>query len=301
MRRELQHKLTHCSGRRGRLVAAACLFSLSIGSTVCAQQPYFEPAPADVAGPQPTAGPEPEPVLQFQQSPASQPTASTPLREPAPNTVPTPPSHPPVLPADSSWAQLEKGRQLIREKRPREALRDIEAFICEQPLEPEGYFWQAVAFDNLNETDHALNAYTKAIQQVLKAGMDSAELRMNTGNVLLKQGKTQAAIEQYKRAAVVDPGLGIVQLNLGRALVQTGDSEGALKCFQRCADLHFQPPQLAYYQAKALLLAGRKDDARLQVQNALSKLAAGDEVAKKIKQEFAELLQSQTNAALQPR
>ncbi|HEY9793231.1 MAG TPA: tetratricopeptide repeat protein [Candidatus Obscuribacterales bacterium] len=291
---ELTQKPIFISGRHARAILCAGLIVLSLSRPIGAQQPPVNPPAAEVAGPQPAtqaepaapvAGPQPQSVLQFQESPA-------------PNTVPTAQAH---VPVDACWEQLATGQQLVRQGHPRQALAAIEAFIAQQPLEPEGYFWQAVAFDNLNEPDQALKAYTKAIEQVLKAGMDSAELRMNTGNVLLKQGKTQAAIEQYKRAAAIDPALGIVQLNLGRALIQLGDSQGALKCFQRCTDLHFQPPQLAYYQAKALLLAGRKDDARAQVQFALSKLPGGDEAAKKIKREFAELLQTPTNAALQAR
>jgi tetratricopeptide (TPR) repeat protein len=192
----------------------------------------------------------------------------------------------------AAWNVLARGRQLVRGGQPQQALPIIRQFISLKPMEPEGYFWQGVALDNINQTNDALTSFRKGIEQVLLAGMDSAELRLNAGNVLFKQGQTADAIVQYKRAVEIDPRLALAQLNLGRALIETGDITGALNCFSRCDDLHFEVAQLPYYRAKALLKAGRRDDARAQVLTALSRLPAGHTVATKIKQEFAELLQN---------
>jgi tetratricopeptide (TPR) repeat protein len=194
-------------------------------------------------------------------------------------------------PQSTPWNRLARARELIGSCRFRDALPVIEEFIAECPLEPEGYFWQGVALDGLNHTAEALAADMKGIGQVLRAGMDSAELRINAGNLMMKQGHFADALVQFKRAEQIDPELPLVQLNLGRNLTELGDSQAALSCFQRCEDMHFEPIQLSYYRAKALLKVGRRDDAREQVRRALSKLPEESAVTRKIKEEFAELLQ----------
>jgi tetratricopeptide (TPR) repeat protein len=258
------------------------------------------PSGSETAGPMPLV-PYTVPAIPASASPV--PTMSVPAM-PAP-ALPTPA----VLPVPQAavtnavWNVLQSGCQLLRNGEAVQALPLIQQFIAANPLEPEGYFWQAVALDKLHEFDHALQAYSKALTESTKVGMDSAELRMNVGNVLLKQGKTSQAIVQYQRAAEVDPGLPLVQLNLGRALLAQNDTAGALACFQRCEALHFEPVQLPYYRAKALLLAGRPEEARQQVRQALAKLPleTNDGVKEKIKQEFAELLKTQRDAAFSPR
>lgn len=189
------------------------------------------------------------------------------------------------------WDNLTQVRMLIQQNQPLQALPLVQEFVRQKPLEPEGFFWQGVIYDNLGRVDQALISYAAGVHQVLRAGMDCAELRLNFANDLLKVNRIDDAIDQYRRAAQIDPGLPIVQLNLGRALVEKGDVEGALECFQRCEDLHYNPYQLSYYRAKAFVKAGRAPDARAQVLTALSKLNASSQAAVKLKQEFAAILQ----------
>lgn len=189
-----------------------------------------------------------------------------------------------------AWGRLGIVRQLVREGKQRQALPLVQEFIRMKPLEPEGYFWEGVVYDNLGQSRKAIEAYSKGCEQVQKIGMDSAELRMNAGNVFLKEGQIDEAIKQYRRSAAVDPGLALVQLNLGRALIEKNELEQALVCFQRCEDLHFLPPQLSYYRAKALLKAGRAPDAIAQVRTTLLQLPEGHSLSLKIKEEFADLL-----------
>ncbi len=279
----------------------SALFAALSGGSVLAQ------SAADAYGPQPVgtpfsqpAGPMPQTIdpasVQAQISgpmPQSQPQQpSMPARE---TFAPVPVQPSPAVPPDSpvqptTWQILNQAKALLEQNQPNRALPLIREFIGQRPLEPEGYFWEGVALDNLQQVENALTAYARGVQQVLKAGMDSAELRMNAANDLLKLKRLDLAIEQYKRAALIDPGLAIVQLNLGRALVEKDDIDGALQCFQRCEDLHFTPYQLSYYRAKALKKVGRTQDAKAQVLMALSKLDASSDASAKLRQEFAELL-----------
>jgi tetratricopeptide (TPR) repeat protein len=253
-------------------------------------------APVYAASPgQPYTQPPAQPYTQ----PPGQPAYTPPGAQPAYTQAPAAQAgfNPPGLlqpntPAakPSPWLMLNQARALLQQAQPQQALNLATEFVRLKPLEPEGYFWQGVALDNLGRTQPALRSYEIGIQQTLKAGMDSAELRMNAGNALLKLGRLDDAIVQYRRAVEIDPGLALAHLNLGRALVEKGDVEGALECFQRCEDLHFKPYQLSYYRAKAFVRAGRIADAKAQVVTALSKLDKTSTVSARLQQEFSSVL-----------
>ena len=189
----------------------------------------------------------------------------------------------------AAWNVLAGAKQSIQQGHPADALPVVLQFIAMKPLEPEGYFWQGVCYDNMGQLDQAIGCYIKGVEQVLKAGMDSAELRTDLGNDYLKQGRVDEAIDQYKRAVEVDRRQAIAHLNLGRAYIQKGDADAALACLQRAEDLHFDPAQLAYYRAKVLLQAGKNEDARTQLRQTLAKLPDGD-TARRVRSEFAALL-----------
>jgi tetratricopeptide (TPR) repeat protein len=191
------------------------------------------------------------------------------------------------------WTLLNQARTQIQQGNPQKALEYSQQFINLRPLEPEGYFWQGVAYDNLLQTGLAVQSYDRAVQGVLKAGMDSAELRMNLGNDLMKLKRVDDAIAQYRRAVQIDPQLPLAHLNLGRALVEKGETSEAMECFQRCEDLHFKPSQLAYYRAKALIRAGRPGEAQAHLQTALSTFGETSPVSQKLKQEFSQVLPQQ--------
>lgn len=269
---------------------ALIVFMAAAIGPCAAQNPYegYGPQPME-AGPQP----QPQPPQAFQ-PPQPQPQPQQAFQPPQPQPPP-PQAFQPYNPQSAKvpWDLLNQARALIQENKAQSAMPLIADFIRLKPLEPEGYFWQGVALDNMSQTDAALGAYWTGIQQVLKAGMDSAELRLNAANDLLKKGRLDDALEQYRRAAQIDPGLPIVQLNLGRALIEKGDVEHALECFQRCEDLHFKPYQLSYYRAKALKKAGRLQDARAQALSALSQIPPGTPTSLNLKQEFADVLTSQ--------
>lgn len=221
---------------------------------------------------------------------------STPVRSPpldprnqasasqAPDTVP------PEDIVQDPWTTLNQAKRLLNEGKPNEALQCARDFISFRPLEPEGYFWQGIALEAQRDFGAALKSYLEGIERANKLSMDCAELHVNAGNVLLKQGQYAQAIEQYRIAQTIDPTLATAPLNLGRALTLAGDPQAALVCFKECENLHFDPQQLAYYKAKALLAAGRTDEAKDEILKLLSRLQPQDKTAQTIKQEFAQLL-----------
>jgi tetratricopeptide (TPR) repeat protein len=241
------------------------------------------PAPGGVYGPEPAG--ELMPVYQYQQS-------SVGAGHLAPNVVTTP---------ESMRAVLEQALGLVRSQRCQQALPLIEQFVTADPQDAEGYFWQGVALAGLHQWQRALDSYSQAFRLVQEIGMDSAELQTNVGNVLLEQDKPAMACVHYSRAAEIDPEMALVQLNWGRALLQQKDAAEALAHFRRCEELQFQPQQLHYYRAKALLQVGRREEARKEIHILLSEMPAENEVAQKIKQEFAELLKTQRDGAFSVR
>jgi predicted Zn-dependent protease len=70
------------------------------------------------------------------------------------------------------------------------------------------------------------------LEAMLAAGQDNPLLRFTLGNVLLKQGKANAAVEHLREAVRQDPGYSAAWKVYGRALQTLGDADGAIQAFE---------------------------------------------------------------------
>jgi predicted Zn-dependent protease len=70
------------------------------------------------------------------------------------------------------------------------------------------------------------------LQAMLAAGQDNPLLRFTLGNVLLKQGDTQSAVEHLRQAVAQDPGYSAAWKVYGKALQALGDNEGAIQVYE---------------------------------------------------------------------
>jgi len=70
------------------------------------------------------------------------------------------------------------------------------------------------------------------LEAMLAAGQDNPLLRFTLGNVLLKQGKANAAVEHLREAVRQDPGYSAAWKVYGRALQSLGDVDGAIQAFE---------------------------------------------------------------------
>ena len=70
------------------------------------------------------------------------------------------------------------------------------------------------------------------LEAMLAAGQDNALLRFTLGNVLLKQGETQGAVEHLRQAVSQDPGYSAAWKVYGKALQALGDAEAAAKAYE---------------------------------------------------------------------
>jgi predicted Zn-dependent protease len=70
------------------------------------------------------------------------------------------------------------------------------------------------------------------LEAMLAAGQDNALLRFSLGNILLKQGETQAAAEHLRQAVDRDPGYSAAWKLYGKALQALGNHAGAAKAYE---------------------------------------------------------------------
>lgn len=70
------------------------------------------------------------------------------------------------------------------------------------------------------------------LEAMLAAGQDNPLLRFTLGNVLLKQGDTQAAAEHLRRAVSQDPGYSAAWKIYGKTLQTLGDNAGAVQAYE---------------------------------------------------------------------
>lgn len=163
-----------------------------------------------------------------------------------------------------SWAILARAKPILLSGNPAQAIELIQQFVAMQPLEPEGYFWLGLAYDELDQPDQAIAAYRKAVTQALIVGMDCAELHTNLGNALLKGAKLDEALVEFQRAIELDPKSSAARLNLARTLIAKQQGQEAIDALNKCNPKTTPQAQLHYYRAKAFLLLGKSQEAQAE-------------------------------------
>lgn len=184
---------------------------------------------------------------------------------------------------------LKEGRRLIDQRRYEDAISRFKQYCLMRPHESNGYFWSGITYDEMGNYSASEKAYRDALLRAENEGMDSAEIRTNLGNALLKQRKMDEAIEEYKKANEVDPLYALAKLNLARAYIEKGDGALALATLDKCGELHFKGLHIKYYRAKALLLLGRKDEAGSLAKQLIMDLPDGA-FKNDVRQEFSSIL-----------
>lgn len=199
----------------------------------------------------------------------------------------------PALSADNDGspakALLRQGRQQLDLRRPDQALSIFRQFSAIRSEDPEGYFWQGVAFDEMGQYPPAISAYRESLAKSTGRNMDAAEVRVNLGNVLLKSHLVDDAIAEYRKAIEMDGREWRGHLNLARALIEKKDYSAALEELDLCADLHFNGMQLPYYRAKAFLGLGKTAEAAVQVDKLMQRTPEGSQ-RNHLTQEFKAIL-----------
>lgn len=95
----------------------------------------------------------------------------------------------------------------------------------------------------------------------LRNGIDSARIRTNLGNALVRQCQYEEALQHFERAVRINPNHAGLRSNLGVALAGQGQYEGALQHFERALRINPSDPGIRRNVAKALIELGRLDEA----------------------------------------
>lgn len=140
---------------------------------------------------------------------------------------------------------------------PKAALEKFAALVNDLPNQPDIRFRYG-AFLMQQEPEKGIEQLKKAIE--LDPGHIPALVGLST--IYLRNGETQAALTYGERAVLADPGDFATHVALGRALLETDDSERAADQFRIATKLAPESADAHFSLASAYSRLGRKEDAQ---------------------------------------
>lgn len=174
--------------------------------------------------------------------------------------------HPAHAQSAAAIQQAEKDLEEGRKQLDKSHLAQAEAAFTHassiSPRDPRSFFYLAVLKDQSGDSDAAIKLYAQALDRTKDLGMDSAELRSNLGNTLLKTNYIEQAIYDFKRALEIDPSCSSARLGLTHAYLDSGEYAAALQELQNGTDHAMVDPSVPFLRACALKGLGRTVEAR---------------------------------------
>lgn len=116
-------------------------------------------------------------------------------------------------------ATLQKGRFLLVEQKPSEALAAGNSVVAWNPSSRGGHFLRGLSMEAVGREDDAI----KAFQKVLELQPSAAPAQLQLANLFLSRGNAAAAAELAQQAIKNDGRLTAARVTLAKALVRTGD------------------------------------------------------------------------------
>jgi tetratricopeptide (TPR) repeat protein/mono/diheme cytochrome c family protein len=129
-----------------------------------------------------------------------------------------------------------------------------------------------VTFQVVPHDTNGMNALRESKYRRVLAGEDSAPNRYNLANVLADQGKTDDAIQQYRRAVELDPGLAVARFNLARLLLAATPPQADEAIVHLRAAVKARPDDVAshVYLGNAYEAKGQLDTANVHYRSAVA-------------------------------
>ena len=147
----------------------------------------------------------------------------------------------------------------------REAIEDLER-LCGMGLERDGIRIRlAVAYLRLGEVDRARENYRKALELNLEPS-DAAQVHHHLGLIESQTGSPDLAVEEYRTALALDPGLTLARLDLGAALGTLGRWEESAKMYRQVVEAEPGNLRARLGEAAALTSLGRWREARQRLE-----------------------------------
>lgn len=173
--------------------------------------------------------------------------------------------------ADEAAYQLTlQGRQARAAGNLPLALSIFQRALTIMPTDTRAYFWVAVCQDEMGHPQDALETYERCIGSAKEHGMDSAEMRIDLGNLLCRMRFYKQAVFDYKRALEIDPRMIIAHLYLARALIELGYWSQAMLELNACTILGVSDPSISFLKALCLKEQGNYADALQEMEHFFS-------------------------------
>jgi Flp pilus assembly protein TadD len=140
--------------------------------------------------------------------------------------------------------------------------RHAEACACfdrafEMTRLPSALLYWAMSEKNLRHYESAAGLLNRA----LGLGLDTFEVHLELGNVLLAQGEFLKARKEYTKCLEIRPDNPVAAFNYGQALRNMGDLQGAERCYERAFELDSEFREAALGLAVSYLQANKPDEA----------------------------------------
>ena len=252
--------------RGQRIVKPAASESANIKDTTKADSngPATEPSP--VGSPAPAESPTASQI-----NTNEKPAEKTP--EPKAPEVPTEPPADPILalrdeidaaatPQERIRLKLELSEQLSNNGKKTEAVAELHSITGLDVFDPQGFYNTGNALARLGDTDEAVNAYRKAIEQ--RKGKYSRAFN-NLGVVLLRVGRWDEAHEAFLAALKVESfRYPEASYNLGRLYSARGQTDLAIREWRRAVTID---PE---HKAAAQSLARSGNEGRITMEEPLA-------------------------------
>ncbi|HKR14202.1 MAG TPA: tetratricopeptide repeat protein [Pyrinomonadaceae bacterium] len=153
--------------------------------------------------------------------------------------------------------QVKRAEELVNTGRRSEALKELQAIANSEVFDPAGFYNLGNSFARLGETEAALTAYRRAVEQ--RRGNYSRALN-NMGVVLLRAGRWDEAYDALIGALQIEKfRYAEASYNLGRVYAARGQSDLAAREWRRAVAV--DPGHAAALQA----LNGARNDERIVV------------------------------------
>jgi tetratricopeptide (TPR) repeat protein len=158
-------------------------------------------------------------------------------------------------------ARRSRASANLKLHRDREAIEDLEQ-LCDLGLEGEGARIRlAVAYLRLGEFETARSHYRKALDLNLDPS-DEAQVHHHLGLIEIRIGSVDRAIEEYRTALALDPGLVAARLDLASALNRLDQYQEAAELYHQVVEVDPKNSRACRGEAEALASMGRWQDAR---------------------------------------
>lgn len=141
-------------------------------------------------------------------------------------------AHEALVPPNTSWEHIARGRYLLRERSPEEAIAAFDAALDLEPLSYWAHYYRGLATYRLKRHAESIESFSTCI------GLSSApaECFYNRGLAHVALGQHDLAILDYGRALRLNPNLWAAALNRGVLYMEMMDYARAAADFRRATE-----------------------------------------------------------------